>query len=204
MPAAALLQVPSLGAGSPDPLAPPHYLDLLRLSLQLLFQLGDELLLLQDNSCAMWDGCTGTHGPEGPGPRSSCRARAVKTPSSEDEPPLQPTCSSSSFLADALSPCVCWDSCGKGEDERPSGHQRSHRAPSDGSSVPPSPPASSIGTTGAHRAAAADPHGGTSPTPRPTATLLCLHTHTGPVPLHLLTFISDFLATALWFSTTRS
>ena len=38
---------PHLGSGSPDPLAPPQYLDLLSLSLQLLFQLGNELLLLQ-------------------------------------------------------------------------------------------------------------------------------------------------------------
>jgi len=38
---------PHLGSGSPHPLAPPRYLDLLCLSLQLIFQLGNELLLLQ-------------------------------------------------------------------------------------------------------------------------------------------------------------
>ena len=116
----------------------------------------------KDNGCTMWGSCAGPHGPEGRGPRSSCRAKAVRTLSSEDEPPLHPTCFSSSFLAAVLSARNFWASCGKEEEEQPSGQQHSHGAPSDGSSMPPSPPAPSVGVTSAHRAGDADLHEGTS------------------------------------------
>ena len=174
MPAAVALQVPTWGQAAPIP-SPLHNTSISFLSAcSCSSSWAMNCFSCKDNGCAMWGGCAGPHGPEGWGPRSSHRAKAVSALSSEDEPQLHPTCSRSSFLAAVLSARICWASCRKGEGERPSGHRRSHEAPSDSSSMPHSPPASSMEE---------------------------LQTHTRG---HLLTFIKDSLASALRFSTARS
>ena len=162
MPTADILQVPTRGRAAPIP-SSLHATSISSVSAcSCCSSWATSCFSCKDKGCAMWGGCAGPHGPEGRGPRSSHRAKAVRTLSSEDEPPLHPTCFSSSFLAAVLSSCIFWASCGKEEEEQPSGQQHSHGAPSDGSSMPPSPPAPSVGVTSAHRAGDADLHEGTS------------------------------------------